>query len=107
MMSRLRAPLALSVCMLGCTIISWLRLLQVHTLRVDDLQLPFWERMWPSTAFGFFAAILAWQYLSLLRTSPSLRNLAAAAIVLHLAAAPALPLTSNDIFSNLAYGHLD
>lgn len=106
MMVQLRGWAALVGCVLGCTAISWLRFYQVRTLRVDDLHLPLLARLWPSIALGLLAAIFAWRYLLLYRSSLSLRAIVVGAVALHLAAAPALPLTSNDIFSNLAYGRL-
>ena len=93
-------------CMFGCTAVSWLRYYQVGTLRIDDVPLPTIQKLWPPFAFGVLAAIMAWRFFELYRHPGTLRDMALGAIALHLSAASALPLTSNDLFSNLAYGHL-
>jgi hypothetical protein len=102
-----QALATLGGCAMAWSIISWLRVLQVGTLRVDDLMtVSAATRLWPQLAFGVFATVFAWRFWWLLRNVRSLHGLLAGAIILHLVAALAMPLTSNDVFSNLAYGHL-
>lgn len=96
----------LTGCMLGCSGTSWLRYYQAGTLRIDDLPLTMVQKQWPTFVFGVLAALMAWRFLELCRRPGTLRIMAVGAVALHFAAAPALPLTSNDVFSNLAYGHL-
>jgi hypothetical protein len=93
-------------CALGCAAISWLRYCQVGTLRIDDVPLPIIQKLWPTFAFGALVAIMAWRFFELYRCPGTLGVMVVGAVALHLSAALALPLTSNDLFSNLAYGHL-
>jgi hypothetical protein len=57
-------------------------------------------------AFGFFACLAAFGFWRLLRARMELPRLVRLAVVLQLCAAPALPLTSSDVFCNLAYGRV-
>src|ERR1700690_3725744 len=105
-MSQRRMLAILILCMLGCVLVSWLRYFQVQTLRVDDLHLPWLKGNWPRAVLGLFMGVSAWYFLLLHRRAKSLSALSLGAVAVHPAAALSLPLTSNDVFSNLAYGHL-
>ncbi len=50
--------------------------------------------------------VSAWYFLQLHRCAKSLLAMLVGALAMHSIAALSLPLTSNDVFSNLAYGHL-
>jgi len=92
--------------MLGCVLDSWLRYFQVQTLRVDDLHLPWLIGNWPRAALGLLMGVSAWYFLLLHRCAKSLSAMALGAVALHSISALSLPLTSNDVFSNLGYGHM-
>ncbi len=94
---------AIATCMLGCAAVTWARFAAAGTLAVDAPQS--WPaRAWPLALTGALLGIAAWIYLGAVEAgdSPSLGG----AIAIQLAAAAALPLTYNDLFSNLAYGRL-
>jgi hypothetical protein len=94
---------------LAISLISLLRVPMTGTLRVTDIPivLPF-EALW-RVGFALAMGGICWAYLRLLQADlaeEKLRELARAAIAFHLIAGIALPLTSSDLFTNLAYGHL-
>lgn len=66
------------------------------------------DRAWPFLWFGAAMLGAGLVYLRALRLSPgwNLRRVLAGAIALHAVAALALPLTSRDVYSNLAYARL-
>ena len=101
--SATRIALGLAV----CSAASLLRAAQAGTLRVDEDGLSIPQRL-PSMvllAVGLLIAVVP--YLRLLRgAAPTLAEIDRGVPWIHLAAALALPFSSNDIFSNLAYGHM-
>ena len=105
-MSQRRLLAMLVTCMLGCVFVSWLRYFQLGTLRVDDLNLPWLRVHGPRVVFGLFMGVFAGTFLLLHQRARAISPLFRWAVALHSIAALSLPLTSNDVFSNLAYGHL-
>ena len=87
------------------TVASWARFLVEGTLVIDT-----GTRTWIASAFvlGIGLAIAGACALRLARLAPAVepRKLLGPAALVHLCAAPALALTSRDLFSNLAYGEL-
>lgn len=84
-----------------------LRIMATGTLKVDHVPVPAGSNMAKLLLLGLGVTLLSAGYLRLTKTcqAPSLK----AALLLGLlaaTAATALPLTSNDLFSNLHYGHL-
>ncbi len=92
--------------MAGLVAITWIRVIWLRTLLVDGTGNP-----WSWVALG-----LAWLLVSVAAMRSYLRaldgahdtlpRLLAGAVLLHCVAALALPYTSNDLFSNLAYGRM-
>jgi hypothetical protein len=84
---------------LGLAAVSWLRYALTGTLRLEGFPEPLW--LW--ALFGGFAALAGISFFRVLsRGGGSLRL----ALLLQLCAAPALPLTSSDVFCNLGYGRV-
>ncbi|HVO10710.1 MAG TPA: hypothetical protein VMX54_08170 [Vicinamibacteria bacterium] len=101
-----RRALGIALAMLAAAAVSWIRFARGGTLDIRDLD-PAVDLVL-GLAFAAAFATAALSYLDLLPrlkgpVTPSLLGLA---VLVHLAASPALPLTSNDVFSNLAYGRL-
>jgi hypothetical protein len=103
-----RSAAVLTLSLLGTAAVSAARALAAGTARVDEAPLPLPLRVALFLAFGAFAAVAAIVYLRAVAeaTEDQLPILCAGAVAIHLAAALALPLTSNDLFSNLAYGRM-
>jgi hypothetical protein len=103
-----RSAAVLALCLLGTAAVSAARALLAGTARVDEAPLPLPLRVALFLAFGAFAAVAAAVYLRAVAeaTEEQLPVLCIGAVAIHLAAALALPLTSNDLFSNLAYGRM-
>ena len=100
---------SLALCFLAATAVSFARAAVSGTWKVDDLSLGLLERLLPGLVFGAAMALTAWRYLAALRsagTATLTPALLGGVLLVHLAAAAALPLTSNDLFSNLAYGRI-
>jgi hypothetical protein len=107
------APIAWSLG--GLAAVSWVRVAWLGTLRVDYTGTPL---SWTVLGLAWLVASVpgARAYLRAVRPSPApgpgrgegppLRSMLAGAVVLHAVAALALPYTSNDLFSNLAYGRM-
>jgi hypothetical protein len=87
------------------TVASWARFLVEGTLAIDT-----GSRAWIASAFvaGVGLAVAGACALRLARMAATVdvRALLGYAVLVHLAAAAALPLTSRDLYSNLAYGGL-
>ena len=75
---------------------------------MDAASAPMLPRAAMMLAFGSLASLAGWHYLRAVRqaTPHDWRPLLIGAVVIHVVAALALPLTSNDLFSNLAYGRV-
>ncbi|MSP62363.1 MAG: DUF2029 domain-containing protein [Myxococcales bacterium] len=106
-----RPAAGIALCIAGGSALSWLRFALTGTLAVDGAGLPGTLALALGLGFGVCAAGAAVLYLHALREAEeaatvSWRGLVAGAVLIHLAAAPALPCTSNDLFSNLAYARL-
>jgi alpha-1,6-mannosyltransferase len=104
----LRPALGIAACLLAATLISYARAWRAGTIKVVQVPLPRHEDLWFASAVVTCLAIAGWLHV---RTCWSIRGgrlgaLLPAAFVIQLAAALALPMTSNDIFSNLANGRL-
>ncbi|HWE22811.1 MAG TPA: hypothetical protein VG496_02610 [Myxococcales bacterium] len=100
------API-IGLCLFAGATISWVRDWIAGTIGLDDHHLALVHRIWPFVLFGCFAALAGHLYLKALRrkNGPS-RHLLAGAIVIQLLAAPALPLTSEDLFSYVSYARV-
>ncbi len=101
-----RLGLGIALAMLGGALVSWIRFALGGTLDVQDLQPA--QDLVLGLAFAAAFATGALLYLAALgratgRVKPSLLALA---ILVQLCASLSLPLTSNDVFANLAYGRL-
>jgi hypothetical protein len=92
--------------MLGLSAVSWGRLVLARSLALEAVELPLWARVAQWSLFGVFAGWAALSFWRLWREKPALSRLVPLALALHLCAAPALPLTSSDVFCNLAYGRV-
>jgi hypothetical protein len=94
----------------AAAIVSWLGALLADRPGIDAAAAPLATRIGLMLGFGACAAVAAVAYLRALgahgESGPVDRRLVHAAIAIHVVAAAALPLTSNDAFSNLAYGRL-
>ena len=106
--ARYGLPLGIAACLFAATLISYARAWRAGTIKVVQVPLPGQEDLWFASAVVVCLAIAGWLHV---RTCWSIRGgrlgaLLPAAFVIQLAAALALPMTSNDIFSNLANGRL-
>jgi hypothetical protein len=103
-----RAALPIGACLLSAAGLSWARDLVAGSLGLDDRRLALAHRIWPFVLFGCLAAVAGRLYLGTLRRAAGRPwpRLFAGAIAIHLAALPALPLTSSDLFSHLSYARL-
>jgi hypothetical protein len=92
--------------MAGLTAITWVRVIWVRTLAVDYTGGPLsWVVL--GAAWLAFSAAAMRSFLGALDGPPSpLPRLFAVAVALHAVAALALPYSSNDLYSNLAYGRM-
>jgi hypothetical protein len=91
--------------MFGLALVSWARYFLTRTLALE-VAMPLWATVAQWTLFGLFAGWSALSFWRLLGARIELPQLLRLAVVLHLCAAPALPLTSSDVFCNLAYGRV-
>ena len=104
-----RGPLAaVTACFVGMSAVTWLRWAIAGTLAVDAAPISIGTRTLVLAVFGALAAVAGWQYLRLIdRAYPvDAARLAWGSVVLQMVAATALPVTSNDVFSSLAYGRM-
>lgn len=102
------AALLIGLCLLSAAAISWARARVAGTLALHDRHVALAHKIWPFLLFGCLTALAGWLYLRALRQQKQPRpgRLLAGAIAIHLLAAPALPLTSSDVFSYLSYARL-
>ena len=100
--------MAIALCIGAAVALSWVRLAVAGTMRVDQSGLPLKERIAFLALFGLLAAGAVYGYFALLRNARAsqLGRLFRGALGIHLLAFFALPFTSNDLFSNLAYGRM-
>jgi hypothetical protein len=92
--------------MAGMVAITWIRVIWLRTLMVDGTGNP-WSWVLLGAAWLLFSAAAMRAYLAAVDGARErLRRLLGGAVLLHCAAALALPYTSNDLFSNLAYGRM-
>ena len=99
---------SLGHCMLVCVCLSYLRYPFVASLKVDGTIIDFHTDPYLRSFAGLALLISVyyhWRSVELAHWG-SWRNLWRGALLLHLIAFLCLPLTSNDIFSNLAYGRM-
>jgi hypothetical protein len=107
----LRPAILIALSLLGCAAAALSRVIITNTIRVDEVEwvgAVVWASL-PLRAFhGLFAVCAAYYFLRAERApcEVPLRRLFAGAVLIHLFAALALPHTSNDAFSNVAYGHM-
>jgi hypothetical protein len=103
-----RPALLIGLCLFAAAAVSWARDRVAGTIGLDDRHLALAHRIWPFLLFGCLAALAGRVYLQALkaREQPRLSRLLAGAIAIQLLAAPALPLTSRDLFSYVAYARL-
>jgi alpha-1,6-mannosyltransferase len=102
-----RPALAIALCLLGAALISWVRFALSGTLRLHDDGLGFLARNGLLLALGVCLGSAAIFQLRARVAQISLRQLLAGAVLIQLCALPALPFTSSDLFSNLAYARLE
>ena len=105
---RITPALGIAACLLSASLLSYARAWRAGTIKVDQSPLPGNESLWFTGALVACLAVAGWLHV---RTCWSIRGgrlaaLLPAAVLIQLAAALALPMTSNDIFSNLANGRL-
>jgi alpha-1,6-mannosyltransferase len=101
-----RKPWLIVAAMAGAVIVSWLGAVLADRPGLDAAAAPLAQRIGLMLAFGACGALAAWAYLRAAAAAVEPTALLAGAIAIHVVAALALPLTSNDLFSNLAYGRL-
>ena len=96
----------IALAMLGAAVVSWVRFALGGTLEVRDLTPA--QDLVLGLAFAAVFAAGALFYLSALgrATGPVTPSLLGLVMLVHLSASLALPLTSSDVFANLAYGRL-
>ncbi len=95
----------IALCMLGLSALTLARAALAGTARVDGAGVGL-HQLWLGLLWLCFAAAAMRLYLAAVEDGPDLRQVLWAAILIHAAAALALPYSSNDIFSNLAYGRM-
>ena len=105
---RLKPALGIAACLLSASLLSYGRAWRAGTIKVDQSPLPGNESLWFASALVACLLIAGWLHV---RTCWSIRGgrlaaLLPAAVLIQWAAALALPMTSNDVFSNLANGRL-
>lgn len=103
----------------ACVLLSIARAALASTLRVDESGLSALTQGLFSLFFSVLGGAACWAYVRAIKAppasneahaeaqaGPSLQHILASGVLLQILAALALPLTSNDLFSNLAYGAL-
>ena len=103
-----RPALLIALCLLAAAAVSWARDWVAGTIGLDDRHLALAHKIWPFLLFGCFAALAGHLYLKALqgKERPRQSHLLAGAIAIQLLAAPALPLTSSDVFAYVSYARL-
>jgi hypothetical protein len=103
-----RSACGIGACLLLATLLSYLRAWLAGTVKVDEAGLAKFHGMWIDTALVTCLVVAGGLHVRVCwggaRSNWPL--LLGAGVAIQLAAAPALPLTSNDIFSNLANGRM-
>jgi hypothetical protein len=101
-----RCGRAITLCLLGAVLASWLSRALCGTPKVDDLQISALQRIGCGTLVGLGLAGAAVWFLKAWLTAARrpLAGLLPLALVMHAVCFAALPCTSNDIFANLAFG---
>lgn len=102
-----RPVLAIALCLLGAALVSWIRFALSGTLRLHDDGLGFLARNGLFLALGLCLGGAALFQLRARVAQIPLRQLLGGAVLIQLCALPALPFTSSDVFSNLAYARLE
>lgn len=110
-------PLGLAIA--SCVLLSFARAALASTLRVDESGLSLLAQSLFNLGFAVLGGAACWAYVRALRVRRdsssvlpeprpgiSLEQILVGSVLLQLVASLALPLTSNDLFSNLAYGDL-
>jgi alpha-1,6-mannosyltransferase len=101
------APRALVACAAGLAAVTWWRFAVTGTLKIDDTPVALrWAVPTTAAWIAFGAGAIACYAAALRCPGESLRRLLPVALALHAAAGLALPYSSNDLFSNLAYGRM-
>lgn len=94
--------------MLAGTLLSYARAALAGSIKVDQADMPWYHEAWLGAGLTLVFVAAGWTYLRSLwclgrsRWQPLLFG----SVAIHLAAAGALPFTSNDLYSNLANGRL-
>ena len=103
-----RPALLIGLCLFCAAAVSWARDRVAGTIGLDVPDLALAHKIWPFLLFGCFAALAGHLYLKTLRRAdqPRWSYLLAGAIAIQLLAAPALPLTSSDLFAYVSYARL-
>jgi hypothetical protein len=103
-----RPALLIGLCLFCAAAVSWARDRAAGTIGLDVPGLATAHKIWPFLLFGCFAALAGRLYLKILRRADQPRGsrLLAGAIAIQLLAAPALPLTSSDLFAYVSYARL-
>ena len=103
-----RPALLIGLCLFCAAAVSWARDFVAGTIGLDVPDLAPAHKIWPFLLFGCFAALAGHLYLKILRRAdqPRRSHLLAGAIAIQLLAAPALPLTSSDLFAYVSYARL-
>lgn len=95
----------LALCVLGLSALTLARAGLAGTARVDGSSVGA-HQIWMGIAWLLLSGLAMRLYLSATESSVEPRHVLWGAILVHAAAALALPYSSNDIFSNLAYGRM-
>lgn len=102
----MRNVLVIASCLAGAVAASWARAFATGTLSAVGAA----HVVWPAAILGVLGAIAGRAYLRAIdergARETSWRTLLLGALVIQLAALLALPLTSNDLWSNVAYGRM-
>jgi alpha-1,6-mannosyltransferase len=91
----------------AASLVSWARVVATGTVRIDQPTYSTWLVHVPMLVFGLFMLAAARSVVALFdRPEISWRALVGGAVGAHVVAATSAPLTSNDLFSNVAYAHM-
>lgn len=103
-----RPALLIAFCLFAAAAVSWARDWVAGTIGLDDRHLALAHKIWPFLLFGCFAALAGHLYLRAVRGKERSRqsHLLAGAIAIQFLAAPALPLTSSDLFAYVSYARI-
>ena len=106
--SLLGAGGGIAVCLLLATLVSYVRMAFAHTVKAADVDVPIVPEFYLELVLDVSLGLAGWLYLKAQASAVRAhhRSLLTIAIAIQLCACAALPLTSNDLFSNLANGRL-